>query len=271
MSVPIGVIDNGRNATKIYIPSKNEAIKFPSILGEWKDRTGFRDLKYGNYDLEIEVDNQKYYGGNLAEYECTWGTTLHTKTKDNKENLINILTALHLTVPEGMVKVITCQPIKVHTDENKQKIKDMLIGKKSITINGITKTFNILDVAVACESGVAAYSLSQIPSSLRLLDFGSATVNIASLRNKKFIRNESDTLFFGLETEEDINEERMAKKVISHSSKKWNSNDQVVLVGGGASKFHPYIKEYFPNTQIHPNAEFANVIGMWKVACSIWQ
>jgi plasmid segregation protein ParM len=270
MTVPFKAIDNGRKWIKDY--SIEGAKLIPSDLGEWHDRSGFRDTKYGEYDLEIIFDNQRFFGGSLAQYESTWKTTMHTQTKTNVENLINILTALHLSMDSGKVKIITCQPIKVHTEENKKEIREMLLGEKTITINQVTKTFQIEDVLVACEGGVAAYSLQSLPKQIRIIDLGSATVNFATINQGKFIRNESDTLFFGMETQEEINTERMAGRIISELSRRqWTPNDTVILVGGGAETFHPYIKKYFIKAQVHPNAIFANVIGMWKVGASQWQ
>lgn len=270
MTIPFKAIDNGRRWIKEYT---NEGVKLiPSDLGEWHDRSGFKDTKYGDYDLEIMFNSQRYFGGNLAQYESTWKTTMHTQTKSNVENLINILTALHLSMDSGKVKIITCQPIRVHTEDNKKEIKEMLQGEKTITINGVTKTFEIEDVLVACEGGVAAYSLQSLPKQIKLIDLGSATVNFATIRDGKFIRNESDTLFFGMETQEEMNTERMAGRIISELSRRqWNPQDTVVLVGGGAEIFHSYIKKYFVKSQVHPNAIYANVIGMWKVGASQWQ
>jgi plasmid segregation protein ParM len=262
-------IDNGRAFNKIATQSKT--FSYPSVLGEWKDRSGFKETKFGEYDLEIEFESKRWFGGTLALNESTFQCTMHTETKDRLENLVNILTSIHLATEESNIRVITCQPIKVHTDENKRIIKEMLLGSKTITVNGITKTFNIEDVLIACEGGVAAYSLSSYPKLLRLIDVGSATINTATLRNDKFILNESSTLPFGLDTEEDIDLEKLASKVISECSKKWKPTNHVVLVGGGAEKLLPYIQDYFKKTTLHPHHQFANVMGMYKVGCSQWQ
>jgi plasmid segregation protein ParM len=262
-------IDNGRAFNKVVTQAKT--FSFPSVLGEWKDRSGFKETKFGDYDLEIEFSGKRWFGGTLAKYESTFQCTMHTETKDRMENLINILTGIHLATDSSNVRVITCQPIKVHNDENKQKIKEMLMGEKVITVNGRTKTFFIEDVLIACEGGVAAYSLQSYPKLLRLLDVGSATINAATLRDSKFVFNESLTLPFGLDTEEDVDLEKMASKIISECSKKWKPTNHVVLVGGGAEKLLPYIQDYFKKTSLHPNCQFANAQAMYKVGVSIWQ
>lgn len=262
-------IDTGRSTTKVC--TKDGYFHFPSALGEWIDRTGNKETVYGDFDLEIEHEGKRYFGGTLAQYESDWDTTMHTETKNNIENLILVLTALHLTCDKSRVKVITGQPIKVHTDENKKLIKEMIAGKNTIILNGTKKEFYIEDVAVSCEGGVSAYSLQYLPRILRILDFGSATVNGATLIDGKYVKNQSKTLPFGLETTEEINEERMASKIISEYSRKWRANDDVVLVGGGGEKFLPYIKDYFKKSVLHTEPLYANAIGMYKVGVSIWQ
>jgi plasmid segregation protein ParM len=264
----IAAIDSGRNATKVC--TQKGYFSFPSLLGEWHDRTGFRDYSYGPYDLEIEYKGQRFFGGTLAEYECDFATTMHTKTKDNTENLILVLSALFLTCEESGVRVIVGEPITSHTDQNKASLKRLIEGTHSIAINGTKKTFNILECLVSCEGGVSAYSLPQIPDKLRILDFGSSTVNAATLIHGKYVRNQSDTLPFGMETNANTDIERMARRVISQVARKWSTQDEIVVIGGAGEMFLPYVKEEFPQAKLHPQPTYANVIGMYKVACSKW-
>lgn len=265
----IYAIDPGRHMTK-FCSSKGFS-QFPSKLGEWYDRTGHRDIRYGEFDFEIEYKGEKWFGGTLAEYACDLATTIHAdNAKTRIENLVLILTCLHSIANEKNIRVITCQPIIDHTDENKRRIKQMLEGTHKITINDIPKTLNIVEAAVACEGGVAAYSLNQFFKVLRILDFGSATINAATLIDGKFIPNQSGTLRFGFETSGTIDFKRMAAKT-NELTRKWNRNDELVLLGGGAGEMFPYIKEDFHKTILHPQAQYANVLGLWKVANSIWQ
>jgi len=259
-------IDSGRHSTKVC--TQKGYFQFPSLLGEWHNRTGFRESVFGPYDLEIEYKGKRWFGGTLAENECDFAVTMHTETKDNIENLILILSALHLTTDERNVRVITGEPIKSHTDENKAILKRLIEGEHTIKINGVSKTFQILSALVACEAGVAAFSLSHIPPKLRVLDFGSATVNAASLVNGRYVKNQSFTLPFGLETNESTDVERMARRVISQLSRKWSQKDDLFVIGGGGEVFLPYVKEEFSKAQLHPLPQYANVIGMYKVACS---
>ncbi|WP_049043233.1 ParM/StbA family protein [Clostridium sporogenes] len=149
-------IDLGRGYTKAY-SEHNELKKqclFKSVIGIG------RNIDFSNYDrpIYIEVNNQDYFAGILAEEE---GYTPTRNSKDSKttstvEKLL--YAALNEVAVEDEVKLMIGVPYKtfrkstLNEIENKYKDKKVKIKDK---INGGYKDINIVDVKIFREGDAA--------------------------------------------------------------------------------------------------------------------
>ncbi|ADU30963.1 ParM/StbA family protein [Evansella cellulosilytica] len=203
--------------------------KFSSAIGEYWDRN--LENVHGEDDMIFEYRNRKGFAGSLAENESDFGSSIMGDSKAHEDALIRLLLGLHRCGDNLHFKIVVGQPISKHNPEEKTAIKQMIKGKHTITVNGITKTFWIDECEVAAEGGAAFWS-APVDGKLRIIDVGSGTVNCASLNNKRYINKDSFTLPFGMETirTSDLNE--LARGIYSHTSKRWNTSDHVLLVGG---------------------------------------
>jgi plasmid segregation protein ParM len=179
-------------------------------------------------------------------------------------------------------KVVVGQPISMHTPTEKSKMKKMLEKTHAITVNGDYKQITILRAEVAAEGGAAFWSNPQ-KGKVRILDFGSGTVNAATLIEGRYIDRDSFTLKFGLNTIRSQDLTEMGRYVANECLKKWNEQDDVYCVGGGAELMIDHLHEYFPNvkplqpkvggglnTKVLPPI-FANAVGFYKIGNKVFQ
>lgn len=245
MTYVVGV-DAGNNAVKLY-GSRGE-MKFPSDLGE------YRELKLSNTlgkdDMVFEYLGKKGFAGTLAQRESEFGGSLMGSSKAHNDMLIRVLLGLHRYTDEreATFNIIVGQPIKNHTEANKNKMKEMLIGVHDFTINDVRKTITIERAEIAAE-GASAYWSSPKKGRVRLIDAGSGTVNIATIQDGLYVDKESDTLEFGLNTVISNDIDAFARRVAIACLKKWKRNDEVYLVGGNANGLLIPFMYHFPNCQ----------------------
>src|SRR5690554_6109639 len=140
-------IDAGNSEVKVC--GEFGVIQFPSDISEWRER---RLVSEGfPYDIEFEYQGKKGFAGTLAQTEGEFGGTQKGDTKAHEETLLRVLFALRNYSEHEHFKIIVGQPINRHTQEEKEKIKKLLLGNHVITINGVEKRFFINRVEVAAE------------------------------------------------------------------------------------------------------------------------
>lgn len=273
-------IDGGNSRVKIV--GKYGPAAFKSNICDYFD-LNVEDQK-GPEDIIWSYEGRKGFAGTLAEREDEFANDdeaakMFGDTKAHDDGKIRILIGLHQYCNDGdEVYLVVGQPIRKHTNEEKEKIKRMLLGRHEIEVNKIIKTIFIEAVEVAPE-GSAAFWADPIPGKIRIIDCGSGTVNIATIDQKRHINRDSTTLNFGIETVNNNDFEAIARGIIRHTSKKWSKDDFVFICGGVAELIHPFIENHYKNAQIlypivgqqylHP--VFANAVGFYELAKKKYQ
>lgn len=267
----VGVIsiDDGGSTTSVVTRNRQEM--FSSVKGLYGDRN--LTEANGKHDYIVEYKGEKYVMGTLAKYDCALPLEMHTKSKQHLFFDLSILVAIHQF---GYLSnyLVTSVPIKMHNDDEKigriQRLKRM----HTITVNGVTKTFSIIDVTVAPETAVA-YWIFEPAGKTRFIDIGSRTIGYATTINEagenRFIDTESGTYFGkGLEAlNEAYDPKALADYICGRLTSIWNRNDSVYLLGGGAldSELVSYIKEYFPRAKVLDNPQMSNAQAMYLLGC----
>lgn len=247
-------IDGGNNAVKVF--GEMGEMMFSSSLGEYRERK-LKD-SFTKDDMIFEFRGKKGFAGTLAEYESEFSASMIGDSKAHEELLIRVLLALHRYSEDTDFKIVVGQPISKHTDKEKQKMKNMLEGSHEFTLNDSTKTINIHEVAIAAEGG-SAFWANPKRGKIRILDFGSGTVNAATLIDGRYVDRDSFTLKYGLNTINSTDFASMSRAVSVQALRKWDNDDEVFLVGGGADMMLTHILEYFPQAQLmKPKVEVAD-------------
>lgn len=267
-------IDAGNHRVKVCGPHGLDC--FSSTIGE------FRDLKiknaHGRDDMVYEYMGRKGFAGSLADFESEFGGSIMGDSKAHDDAKLRILIALHrYSQTSNQFQLVVGQPIAKHTEEEKQRIKKMLLGTHEITVNDKKKFILISNVEVAAEGGAAFWSKPK-GGLIRIIDVGSGTVNCASLLDKRYVDKDSFTLRFGMNTVVSSDLGELARGIATNTSKKWRKTDRGYLMGGAATELIDYIKQYYPNIevlspiyeQVEQKAIFANAIGFYKIGCAIY-
>jgi plasmid segregation protein ParM len=270
-------IDAGNHNVNVFDGEKLDC--FRATIGEWRERT--LRQKHGKDDMEVEWNGRKLFAGTLAVYESEFGGSLGGDTKAHDDGLLRVLIALHRLNNDREYCIVVGQPIKKHTDDEKQKIKTMLMQEHEIIINGVGRTFTIKRVEVAPEGSAAFWAMPQM-GLVRIIDIGSCTVNLATVHDKRYIDKSSDTLDFGVDARKTTDNKAMARAIATRALQMWKSHDNVQIVGGDAEFFQPHITEFFPNSRVmkpviqtsgkativHP--VYANAIGNYQIARGVY-
>lgn len=258
-------IDAGNFETKFYDGVRLR--KFPSDIGlDFRHRN--LEQKHGEYDFVWEYAGKKGFAGTLAE-ESECGGSQGGDTKAHFDALLRILIALHQFSNESAHDIIVGQPISRHEPSEKQEIKNMLIGRHDITINGERKIIIIKRCEVAAE-GVVAGLLTPSKGIIRVMDIGSATVNYGSLKDMRFLDKGSWSELSGMNTYTHSDFEAIGRKIAVSALKKWKKDDTVRVCGGGAEYVFPYVQQIFPNAELISDATFANVKAFFEIARKVY-
>jgi plasmid segregation protein ParM len=258
-------IDDGGHSTCVVTRDKKEM--FPSVKGIYGDRK--LTEAYGKYDYIVDYKGERYVMGTIAKYDCDYPLQMHTDSKQHLFFDLSILVAIHqFGYPSNYV--ITSVPISMHKDEEKFGRIKRLLGDHTISVNGRSKTFNIMDVKVAPETAVAFW-VNEPEGKNRFIDLGSRTIGFATTVLEdgvtRFIDTESGTIKGkGLEALADsYNQQALADYICGRLMKNWKPNDTVYLLGGGAldEELVRYIQYYFPNTCVLDNPQMVNAVGMY--------
>lgn len=278
MKKVIGVDAGGH---KVKIVGDEGERSFLSNICEYFERNV--DEQHGPDDMVWSYGNRKGFAGTLAAREDEFGGNMFGDSKAHEDAKIRILLALHRYCENGdEIYLVTGQPIGKHTPDEKQKIKDALLGTHVITINDVIKKLHIKGVEVAPE-GSAAYWANPAGNDVNIIDIGSGTVNAAAIQDKKHINSKSATFNFGVETTNNKDFEAMARGIIRNTSKKWNKSDNVQICGGSAEMIAKHIKEHYTNAQvlqpqlrIHTSIKilhpvYANAVGFYYLAKGVYK
>lgn len=266
-------VDGGNFKVKIAGPKGLES--FHSAIGEWRKRE--LENEYGPEDMEWEYDGKKGFAGTLAINESEFAETMHGETKANEDAKMRILLGLYRYGVSNEYKIVVGQPKTKYNDTEKKKIKDMLIGKHTLKVNGDTRTFAITRCEVSPESAAVGL-INPREGIVRVIDVGSGTVGLGSVNDKRFNDRDSDTLSFGLNTVKTKDYGAIARRIGIHALKTWDDEDYTRVVGGGASKLAEPLKEYFSNAELYrpmfgtspAGPEFANAIAFYEIARKIY-
>lgn len=270
--------DWGNNETKIVCPLG--LIKFPSAIGEYWERNLEND--HGKYDMVFQHGERKGFAGTLALEESDFGGSIMGESKAHEDALIRLLLGIFHCGNSSSYQVVVGQPISMHNPSEKKAIKEMITGKHTITVNDYTRTFSITDCEVAAEAGAAFWS-APVGGKVRIVDVGSATINCASLVNKKYLNKDSFTLPFGMETIHTSDLGELARGIYSNTSKRWKKDDTVLLIGGVAEVLEGPIQKFYPNAKImRPSVHekgcdnvidpiYANAAGFYAIGRSLYE
>lgn len=265
-------VDDGGNSTCVV--TKNAQEKFPSVKGLYGKRT-LTDVS-GKYDYIVDYKGERYAMGTLAKYDCKYPMQMHTSTKQHLFFDLSVLVAIH-QFGYSTNYLVTSVPISMHNENEKYGRISRLLGEHTIVVNGISKTFNIMDVKVAPETAVAFWLKEQEGKS-RYIDIGSRTVGYATTIYEdgmtRFIDTESGTFAGkGLEALGDNYEQKaLADLICGKLMVDWNEDDVVYLLGGGAldKKLVSSIKGYFPKAEVIDNPQMANAKGMYVLGRQVF-
>ena len=158
----------------------------------------------------------------------------------------------------------------MHNETEKMNRIQRLLGEHTITVNGVKKTFTIMDVKVAPETAVAFW-IKEPQGKTRFIDLGSRTIGYATTIYEddvvRFIDTESGTFKGkGLEAlNEDYDQKALADYVCGRLMSMWNKNDTVYLLGGGAldEELVKNIQNYFSKAEVMDKPQIANALGMY--------
>lgn len=256
---------------------------FRTNICDWFEREV--EETFGADDMEFTIGKRKGFAGTIAMFEDEFGNgSTYGDTKAHEDNKIRVLLAINRYLDKycsdvGKIAIVTGQPIIRHTDAEKKKIQQMLMGNHEVKVNGKTRSFYIESVGVAPE-GSAAHWANQSTGLIRILDIGSGTVNAATISDNRHLNNASTTFNFGMETIKDKSDmSTIARGIIRNTTKlKWNKSDKVLICGGIAEGIAPHLIEHYSNGEIiNPTFKsrngvkilspiYANAVGYYEIA-----
>lgn len=263
--------DNGGHSTCVV--TVKGFSQFPSVKGEYRDRTLVNKL--GTHDYIVEFKGKKYMAGTLAQTESRFPMQMHTRSKQHLFYDLSVMISIH---QYGFDKnfVITSVPISMHHDEEKEGIRKRLVGEWTLGVNGIEKTFTIEDVKVAPET-VSAFWIHEPEGKTRYLDIGSRTLGFGTTVKEgtmmKYIDSESGTFMGkGLEATETTNYEEFADYIGGKLLALWDENDTVYVLGGGAKnkQIVKHLKTYFKRLEVMEQPQLANAKGMYLLGRNVY-
>ena len=258
-------VDAGNYATKVSGPLGHRS--YLSALGEWRDRR----LKqvHGDDDIEFEYNGRRGFAGTLALYESEFAGSMLGSSKAHEDTLLRILIALH-RYGGSDYEIVTGSPIDRHTEDEKQRITRMVQGKHLITVNGVEKQIRVRECRVAPEGG-AAYWSAPVKGLIRIVDMGSGTVNLATLMDGRYVDRDSFTLRVGSESTKSKDLPALVRIIVTNTSGKWDSQDELRVAGGVAEQALPLIRKHYvgakllqPMGSLSPS--MGNAVGFYAIA-----
>ena len=261
------------------------------------DRKGSFSAKYStkfnpNEEMyeRIQVDGQTVFIG--------IGSLSLEFNKIKKNYLGQLLYGINLATNESDINL--CLLLPVVQIPNKYDMINKLRGTTfNCIINGNPRTININKVAVLPEGYCGYYSFDESEDTL-VIDIGSRTINFAAFCNGKLVESFTEKLgVFNLySTIKDIQnstgtayvEEEIERliannkinvdsriyqdfydDVINRAKAKVNVETFKVYFIGGGALILKYIIEANMTAVVHPEAQYANIIGAHRLCQSVWK
>lgn len=275
----IAGVDAGNYEIKVF--SELGATRLLSNLGEFRERK--LTQTFSDDDIVFEYLGRKGFAGTLAKYESEFNGSIMGDSKVHPDTVIRVLLGLCKHSPvDGSFHIVVTQPIVTHDDAHKTEMKRMLRGEHQIIINDRARFIEIAGVEVAAEGGAAFWS-APTKGLIRIADFGSGTVNAATLIDGRYIDKDSFTEPFGMETNKSQDISELVRAFAAKASKKWRFDDPVQVAGAAAKVLLPHMRSYFPRAEVlHPkimrNGEefllkpvMANAVGLYQIAKGVFR
>lgn len=254
---------------------------FLSAIGESREIN--LQQTHGEDDMYFQYEGMDGFAGSLALFESEFGGNIMGDTKAHFDTKLRILLGIHryitiYNIHQNNFDIVVGQPIIKHNKQEKERIKQLIRGQHSITVNGVKKTFIINNCEVGAE-GASAYWANPQKGLVRILDIGSATVNYSTIENGRFIDKDSGTLPFGVNTTKSNSLQFLARGIATHILKKWDSNDRVFVMGGVSEQILPHLRNYLNDTHIlhpiykkkHTHSAYANAVAFYNLAVNIYE
>ncbi|WP_308637699.1 ParM/StbA family protein [Paenibacillus silvisoli] len=270
-------IDAGNVNVKVV--NKNGVFRFASDIGEWRQRR--LGDSFGADDMEFEYEGRRGFAGTLAQFESEFGGSLKGDSKANQDAKLRVLLALHRYSDDVDNAIVVGQPISKHVEEEKAAIKQMLLGRHELTVNGKKKTIQINRVEVAAEC--AATGILEPPwGTFHIVDLGGGTLNWASCHfdgeRVAKIDRDSDTELFGMATAKQADLKAMARVLISKTQSRWGADNVVRVIGGMAEPMAELLRDHYKRAAAyHPmisgspvNPTFASAAAFYALARGIY-
>ena len=257
-------IDCGRYEVKV-IGANGYHDHFPSYIGE------SRELKLVNVlretDIILRTSEGSWFVGSLAKDESNGAGSMMTANKVHADTKLLILAAVARATKGGeKVIVTTGVPVRFHSAQTKQELNNLLVGKYSVSINHIPKTFEITKVNIVVEGPSAYTTLCAAQLGIRrFVDIGSRTVNYGTVVNGRYNDRESDTLDYGYDTI-DADARTISRRIATDLSRVWMdlSADTYVFGGGAITSAH-WLRDHFPRLITPENPQWVNVQAFYAI------
>lgn len=289
-------VDAGRS--EVEVKSMNGIKVFPSAVSE-AVRVHNPQLLEG--DLEIEVDGQKWWVGNLAEREGS--RFKRNNFGDSKADPILkvqvIAAAIYSGLASGSIELGILVPVEGYTKEERKKLGAILKGRHEITYNLVEEAkkpaknksciLTIEDKILIAQEGAAAYWSQPQKEDTQTFDFGAQTVNYVYHEYKNgqstYVNDFSGTIQegweilkrsnpeIGVSRDEHLEEEELVKLASSLAQKAidevnlkgWSKRVKTQVFGGVAHLVFPYIKKAFPKAVMPHSPRNGNVEGLYNL------
>lgn len=251
---------------------------FNSCLGEGRQR----NLKSEYPDeMIVTYKNQLMFAGSLAEYESAYPRRSFGITKAHEDGRLRTLIAICRFGKGNVFDIVVGQPIRKHTESEKNLIINMLKGEHKIELNGVKKEFEIRNVTVTPEGAAIYWTFQEHSDLVRIVDIGSGTINIATIRDGFFVDKESTTLPFGTEVNK-IDNTTISHAINSALNSICDRDDEIYVAGGKSVELIDYIKSQYHNCKLHhPYTEvngkieklhpkFATAVGLYNLGRVIY-
>jgi len=266
--------DMGRSESKFF--SLGKKLKFKSIIGDWHERNLSSG---GNYDVKIDFGNgfEKYFIGDLAVSESYLPRSMATESKIHEESKILFICGTSLLIQEPDIIISTGLPVNLFKPSIRDELVNLLQGDYIVEFeNCKPKQIHIDQISVSPEgAGTYFYELKKNPElkqgKVRILNFGSRTINYLCIESGNFINRSSGTLNYGsiLLNNSNMSPKEYCRRILGDLSVKWNDydeNETVLMSGGGIINLQPFIQKHFKKTIISDEPIFSDCLGLHEIA-----
>ena len=195
LSSSVASIDVGYGRTKAKTANGEATIL--SMVGP-AIRIDYEGMTAAGYNgLTVEIDGRAYFVGQRAAIQSPNPVSPQSRQRDLEIVKILALTALHVAhAPAEISRLVTGLPVAWYYDD-KDALREILLGKHILTINGEEITFNIAEVIVMPQPMGTIFLSMLNPNGMLTdprgisgqivgtIDIGMYTTDIALIDNKK--------------------------------------------------------------------------------------